>query len=65
MWESFIIQPMVNLLLWIYDILGHGPQMFGLAIILFTIVIKLLNWPLNASQVKGAQAMQELQHDKE
>lgn len=65
MWESFIIQPMVNLLLWIYDVLGHGPQMFGLAIILFTILIRLITWPLNASQVKGAQAMQELQNDKE
>lgn len=65
MWETLIIQPMVNLLLWIYDILGHGPQMFGLAIILFTIVIRLITWPLNASQVKGAQAMQELNSDKE
>ncbi len=65
MWETFIIQPMVNLLLWIYDILGHSPHMFGLAIILFTILIKLLTWPLNASQVKGSQAMQELQNDKE
>lgn len=65
MWETIIIQPMTNLLLWIYDTLGHGPNMFGLAIILFTILIKLLTWPLNASQVKGAQAMQELQNDKE
>jgi YidC/Oxa1 family membrane protein insertase len=65
MWETIIIQPMTNLLLWIYDSLGHGPNMFGLAIILFTILIKLLTWPLNASQVKGAQAMQELQNDKE
>jgi YidC/Oxa1 family membrane protein insertase len=65
MWETIIIQPMTNLLLWIYDALGHGPNMFGLAIILFTILIKLLTWPLNASQVKGAQAMQELQNDKE
>ena len=51
---------MTNLLLWIYDILGHGPHTFGLAIILFTILIKLITWPLNSSQVKGAQAMQEL-----
>ncbi|MDP1544687.1 MAG: YidC/Oxa1 family membrane protein insertase [Anaerolineales bacterium] len=65
MWQTIIIQPMTNLLLWIYDILGHGPHMFGLAIILFTILIKLITWPLNASQVKGAQAMQELQNDKE
>lgn len=65
MWETLIIQPMTNVLLWIYDALGHGPNMFGLAIILFTILIKLITWPLNASQVKGAQAMQELQNDKE
>jgi YidC/Oxa1 family membrane protein insertase len=65
MWEQLIIQPMTNLLLFIYDLLGHGPHTFGLAIILFTIVIRLITWPLNASQVKGAQAMQELQSDKE
>jgi YidC/Oxa1 family membrane protein insertase len=65
MWDTIIIQPMTNLLLWIYDALGHGPHMFGLAIILFTIAIRAITWPLNASQVKGAQAMQELQNDKE
>lgn len=65
MWDTIIIEPMTNLLLWIYDLLGNGPHMFGLAIILFTILIKVLTWPLNASQVKGAQAMQELQNDKE
>ncbi len=65
MWETIILQPMTNTLLWIYDILGHGPHMFGLAIILFTILIRAITWPLNASQVKGAQAMQELQNDKE
>jgi YidC/Oxa1 family membrane protein insertase len=65
MWETIIIQPMTNVLLWIYDLLGHGPHMFGLAIILFTILIRAVTWPLNASQVKGAQAMQALQSDKE
>lgn len=65
MWDTIIIYPMTNLLLWIYEALGHGPHMFGLAIILFTMLIKLITWPLNAAQVKGAQAMQELQNDKE
>ena len=65
MWEQLIIQPMTNLLLYIYALLGHGPHTFGFAIILFTIVIRAITWPLNASQVKGAQAMQELQNDKE
>lgn len=65
MWETLIVQPMTNLLLFIYDVLGNGPHMFGLAIILFTVLIKAITWPLNAAQVKGAQAMQELQNDKE
>lgn len=65
LWQIAIIQPMVNLLLFIYQLLGHGPQAFGLAIILFTILVRLITWPLNASQVKSAQAMQELQNDKE
>ena len=65
MWDTIIIQPMTNLLVLIYDLLGHSANMFGLAIILFTILIKVITWPLNASQVKGAQAMQELQSDKE
>lgn len=65
MWDTIIIQPMTNLLLLIYDLLGHGPHTFGFAIILFTIIIKVITWPLNASQVKGAQAMQALQNDKE
>ncbi|MBI5944475.1 MAG: membrane protein insertase YidC [Chloroflexi bacterium] len=65
MWEQLIIQPMTNLLLFIYDVLGHGPHMFGLAIILFTIVVRLITWPLNSSQVKSSQAMQEFQNDKE
>ncbi|MFZ5880685.1 MAG: YidC/Oxa1 family membrane protein insertase [Chloroflexota bacterium] len=60
-WEVFIAL-FVNTLLWIYDIVGHN---FGLAIILFTILIRLITWPLNSSQMKGAQAMQSLQNDKE
>jgi YidC/Oxa1 family membrane protein insertase len=53
---------MTNLLIFIYDLIGHN---FGVAIILFTILIRLITWPLNAQQMKGAQAMQELQNDKE
>ena len=61
MWDQFIFI-FVNILLWIYDIIGHN---FGVAIVLFTILIRVVTWPLNASQMKGAQAMQEMQNDKE
>jgi len=60
-WNDFITI-FVNVLIWIYDVVGNN---FGLAIILFTILIRIVTWPLNAQQMKGAAAMQELQNDKE
>jgi YidC/Oxa1 family membrane protein insertase len=61
MWDTVIINPMVNLLLLIYGYLGHN---FGLAIIIFTILIRLLTHPLTASQLKSTQAMQDFQKSK-
>jgi YidC/Oxa1 family membrane protein insertase len=60
-WNDFITI-FVNVLIWIYDVVGNN---FGLAIILFTILIRIVTWPLNAQQMKGAAAMQSLQNDKE
>lgn len=37
------------------------PYAFGFAIILFTILVRLLTYPLNAQQIKSSKAMQELQ----
>ena len=62
MWDTFIVGPMTNLLLLIYDLIG---QNFGIAIVLFTILIRAITWPLTAQQMKGTQGMQELQSDKE
>lgn len=61
MWDLFV-SIFINVLLWIYNIIG---QNFGIAIILFTILIRIVTWPLNAQQMKGAKAMQDLQNDKE
>jgi YidC/Oxa1 family membrane protein insertase len=60
-WNDFI-SVFTNALLWIYSVVGNN---FGIAIILFTILIRAITWPLNAQQMKGAQAMQALQSDKE
>ena len=65
MWQTLIIEPFTNLLLWIYSLMANVPGAFGWAIILFTLLIRALTWPLNAQQLKGAQAMQDLQNDKE
>src|SRR3990167_10757883 len=59
MFTTIIVQPIFNLLVLIYALLpGHN---FGLAIILFTVVIRLLMWPLVKKQLHQAKAMRELQ----
>jgi YidC/Oxa1 family membrane protein insertase len=62
MWDSLIITPFVNVLLLIYNFIG---QNFGVAIILFTILIRLVTYPLMAQQIKGAKVMQDMQKDKQ
>lgn len=64
LWDTFV-SFFVNSLLWIYNLLSTLPGAFGIAIILFTILIRLVTWPLNASQLKSAKAMQDLQSDKD
>lgn len=61
MWNTFILYPMVNVLIWIYNFLLHN---FGLAIVIFTILIRLLTYPLTAQQLKSQKKMQELQGSK-
>ncbi len=57
--EVLIVKPIFNLLVLIYGLLpGHN---FGLAIILFTIVVRLCMWPLVKKQLHQAKAMRELQ----
>jgi YidC/Oxa1 family membrane protein insertase len=56
---TIIVQPIFNLLVLIYALLpGHN---FGLAIILFTIIIRVILWPLVKKQLNHAKAMRELQ----
>jgi YidC/Oxa1 family membrane protein insertase len=61
MWDTIIVTPFVNILLFIYHLIG---QNFGVAIILFTLLIRLITHPLTAKQMKSSTAMQELQQDK-
>jgi YidC/Oxa1 family membrane protein insertase len=58
MFTTIIVQPIFNLLVLIYALLpGHN---FGLAIILFTILVRLAMWPLVKKQLNHAKAMREL-----
>ena len=69
-WNTLIINPMVNSLLGIYKVLTNIglnfilSNAFGFAIIIFTILVRLLTIPLTNRQMKSAQAMQDLQKSK-
>ncbi len=58
MWNAFI-GLMINILLFIYNLIGN----FGLAILLFTLLIRAITHPLMVRQIKGSTAMQDMQKD--
>lgn len=59
MFDTLIVQPIFNLLVLIYALLpGHN---FGLALIIFTIVVRLLMWPLVKKQLHQAKVMRRIQ----
>jgi YidC/Oxa1 family membrane protein insertase len=59
MFTTIIVQPIFNLLVLIMALIpSHN---FGMAIVIFTIIIRLLMWPLVKKQLHHAKAMRELQ----
>jgi len=59
MFTTLIVQPIFNLLVLIYALLpGHN---VGLAIILFTIIVRLLMWPLVKKQLHQVKVMRKIQ----
>ncbi len=55
--DFIIVKPIANILFVIYNFVGD----FGLAIIIFTVLVKLLMWPLMKSQLRQTQIMKKLQ----
>ena len=55
--DFLIVRPIVNVLFCIYSVVGD----FGLAIIIFTILIKLLTWPLMKRQLEQTKLMRKIQ----
>jgi YidC/Oxa1 family membrane protein insertase len=62
-WQTFVVWPLANILIWLNGILlSWGvPYHWGWAIILFTVIVKLITFPLNLTQIRGMQAQKELQ----
>lgn len=60
--NTFFMGPILNVLVLILDGLNflHLPGALGFSIIILTILIRILVWPLMSSQLKSAKKMQEL-----
>jgi YidC/Oxa1 family membrane protein insertase len=57
--QIFIVQPIFNLLVAIYSIIPGRD--FGVAIIIFTVLVRLAMWPLVKKQLHQTKAMQKMQ----
>lgn len=58
MWDTLIVNPMINALLLFYNLLGEN---FVLAIAFFTILIRIITLPLNMKQQRSMMRTQEIQ----
>ena len=59
--DVLIVNPFMNALLLIYAFVGN----FGVSIILFTILVRLITHPLMVKQIKSSTAMQQLMASEE
>src|SRR4030042_4295507 len=58
LWDTIILNPVLNSLIALSTVVGNN---FGLAIIVLTVVVRLILFPLTVRQTKSTKAMQELQ----
>ena len=57
--DLVVVQPIFNLLLGLYSLIPGGD--FGIALIIFTVLVRFALWPLVARQLHQAKAMRKLQ----
>jgi YidC/Oxa1 family membrane protein insertase len=57
-WYLIIANPVLNVLVALTQLLGGS---FGLAIIVLTVIVRLISWPLTRRQLNSTKAMQEMQ----
>lgn len=62
MWDTFILNPMTNLLLLLYQYLFNN---FALAVVVFTLITRLITLPFTLKQQRSSKAMQEMQPELE
>jgi YidC/Oxa1 family membrane protein insertase len=57
-WYLIIANPILNVLVALTHLVGGN---FGLAIIVLTVIVRLISWPLTKRQLNSTKAMQEMQ----
>ena len=57
-WNQLILQPMANSLVFLYAVLFSN---FGLSILVFTVIIRLVTLPLTLKQIRMTQGMSRIQ----
>ncbi len=57
--NTALVQPIFNLLVFLYNVIPGGDM--GFAIILLTIIIKMILWPFMNSSLKSQKSLQEIQ----
>lgn len=59
MFDALIVNPLLNLLMAIYGLIpGHD---FGVSVIILTLIIRFVLWPLTGNQLRSQKKMQALQ----
>ena len=63
LWQTLVVWPLAKALIWLDNwLLSIGATYhWGWAIILFTLIVKVITFPLTLSQMRGMQAQKELQ----
>ena len=59
LFHAIFFQPIFNILIWLYGILPYKD--IGISIILLTLIVKIVTYPLALMQIKQQREMQELQ----
>ena len=58
---EFLIVPFINALLFLYEYIGED---FGLAVIIFTVALRLITYPFTKQQLDSSKKMQDLTQSK-
>lgn len=59
LFDTIVVQPIFNLLVAIYGLIPGGD--FGIALIIFTIIVRLVMWPLVKKQLHQTKVMRSIQ----